>query len=229
MDEEYQKPKISLWRYFDIFLCFLVGFVFLPIEMLCHYYTYLSGFAIIMLFVILSQKRWYYVDSSQTKKTVRTIIRTVIYEIVIIATFLPFTMNLPFKWYYPIAKALFLSNYSDSTFFDTFLPDNIPENAEHYSVQFMPSVMQASGTINIRYDTDSQTIADYRSVAKRYGAEHFQREILKNDDFEHKWFNIIEHDGTSTDNADVYIFYSNHRNTAVWMLNQQTGYFRAYW
>ena len=186
------------------------------------------------------------------------IIRAVIYIVVIGALMLPSVLarHSDWKWAYPIRRALFLSTYSEGSIVETLLPEQLPAQADQYSAQFIPKVLQGDAGVMICYYTDSTTIADYCAYAEYHGAAHYrddpkrdkekeqlERERLqqygKSWEKEHpelaktdRWLHYMETAGATADDldgADIYIFGEGYSNAAVWMLNRQTGYFRIYW
>ncbi len=222
-----KKRKFTIWRYTDILLCFLLAFPMSFVGLAYAYYHTIWLISMPLLFVLWLAKPLYDRNRPTPKglRYVTGILRTVLYVIAGIAILIPHTMGLDWKWYYPVQRTVYLSNYSEGSVLEMLLPETLPEEAEHYEVTFIPKVMQGSATVDIRFYTDAASIQNYRAYAERCGAEHYDIQ----DEKVQKWKNFMESSGANTDGAEVMIFKSGYSNTAVWMLNERTGYFHIYW
>lgn len=237
---EYLKPEYSIWYQLDRLLCLGVLFPGSWVAMIFKYYSYIWMCSIPALLLLTFFKKLYdktIPRSTKFQKTT-TIIRSVIYTVVVGAAVFPMTLaQHDWKWAYPIERAIFLEHYDKDSTLYTVIPEHLPKQADRYSSRFVPAILQGSAAVDIFYYTDSQTIAEYKTIADSYGAEHFVNtaEELPVDEKiseSSKWFYTMQDYGASQndlDGAEAFVFSHGYANTAVWMLNETTGYFRAYW
>lgn len=217
-----KKPKkrnISPLYYTDFFMCLLLFVNFGGL-----FYKYLQYFVLFALpaaLVILMLKPLYDKNSKTPKylKIIVSILRSLIYAVLMIVMVLPYTMGLDIPWYYPVQRTLFLSNYRDFSVLHDFLPESVPLDAKAYDAQFSPSFGQGS-YVHIRFETDAENIQELKTIAENNSAQH----CTAADKDAKKWLDA-EH--TSTD-AEVYIFYQSS-HSAVYILNERTGFFELYW
>lgn len=214
---------VSKWRKADFILCMLIMFLS-PLSMRVHYYWNIVTTAFIFAVIIGFFKCLYYVDKPKSKllKIIIAFVRSALYSIAIIGTIIPF-INTNAKWYYPIDRALFLSNYDSESRLNDFIIEEIPKNAEHCEYTFIPKILQSSATVYVQFYTDSTTIHQYRAKAEKYGAEYYNI----TDEKAVKWFNLMQKNNADTEDAEVYIFWENQ--PAVYMINEKTGYFSLYY
>lgn len=215
---------VSKWRKADLILCMLIIFL-CPLAMRVHYYWNIVITAFIFAVIIGFFKCLYYVDKPKGKllKIMITVVRSALYSVAIIGTIIPF-INTNAKWYYPVERTLFLSNYVSGSRLDDFIIEEIPKNAEDCKYTFIPKIMQASATVDVHFYTDSTTIQKYRAKAEKYGAEHYKI----TDEKATKWFNFMQKNNADTEDAEVYVFWDNYQ-PAVYMINEKTGYFNLYY
>lgn len=215
---------VSKWRKIDFALCMLVMFLY-PLALRVHYYWNFAITAFIFAVIIDLFKCLYYVDKPKSRllKIMITVVRSALYSVAIIGIIIPF-INTNAKWYYPIDRALFLSNYVSGARLNDFIIEEIPKNAEDCKYTFIPKILQSSATVDVHFYTDSTTIQQYRAKAERYGAEHYKI----TDEKAVKWFNFMQKNNADTEDAEVYIFWDNYQ-PAVYMINEKTGYFNLYY
>lgn len=214
---------VSKWRKADFILCMLIIFLS-PLAMRVDYYWNIVTTAFIFAVIIGFFRCLYYVDKPKSRlmKIMITVVRSALYSVAIIGTIIPF-INTNAKCYYPIDRALFLSNYVSGVRLNDFIIEEIPKNAEDCKYIFEPKILQGSATAYVHFYTDSTTIQQYRTKAEKYGAEHYKI----TDEKVVKWFNFMQKNNADTEDAEVYIFWENQ--TAVYMINEKTGYFSLYY
>lgn len=214
---------VSKWRKADFILCMLIIFLS-PLAMRVDYYWNIVTTAFIFAVIIGFFRCLYYVDKPKSRlmKIMITVVRSALYSVAIIGTIIPF-INTNAKWYYPIDRALFLSNYVSGVRLNDFIIEEIPKNAEDCKYIFEPKILQGSATAYVHFYTDSTTIQQYRTKAEKYGAEHYKI----TDEKVVKWFNFMQKNNADTEDAEVYIFWENQ--TSVYMINEKTGYFSLYY
>lgn len=215
---------VSKWRNVDFILCMLIMFLF-PLSMRVYYYWNFATTAFIFAVIIAFCKCLYYVDKPKSRflKIIIAVVRSTLYSIAIIGTIIPF-INTNARWYYPVDRVLFLSNYDSRSRLNDFIIEEIPKNAEDCKYTFIPKILQGSATVDVHFYTDSTTIQQYRTKAERYGAEHYKI----TDEKVVKWFNFMQENNADTEEAEVYIFWDNYQ-PAVYMINEKTGYFSLYY
>jgi len=234
-----ESHEVSKWYGNDCLICFAV-FFFSPLVMFVIPSIILNLFTFNLLIAVpflLLGKPLYYIDSDRGKnfgKITKTI-RISVYSAVIILFILPFTIHLQLKEYYPVQRAMYLSNYTDGSTLEYLLPDKIPKNAEDYYIRLVPKILQGSAQVDIKFITDADTVARYRSKALDYGAVLVPETITdeygeetENPKFS-VWKNYLEKDGISTDDAEVYILKHGYENTPAYVLSQKAGYVRIYY
>lgn len=213
---------VSKWRKADFILCMLIMFLF-PLSMRVHYYWNIVTTAFIFAVIIGFFRCLYYVDKPKGKllKIMITFVRSALYSVAIIGTIIPL-IKTNAKWYYPIDRALFLSNYVSGSRLNDFIIEEIPKNAEDCKYTLFPKILQGSATVDVHFYTDSTTIQQYRTKAENMGAEHYKI----TDEKAVKWFNFMQKNNVDTEDAEVYIFW---KSEAVYMINEKTGYFSLYY
>lgn len=224
--EENVKHKISKWYNIDISLCGIIIFLGMPLSMILISYSSIWGMAIILYFVVRLGKNFYYIDKPVSKsfKIITTIVRSMLYAMVIFVTIIPLTISKDWKWYYPVQRMAYLSNYNKGSSMYEFLPEKIPSNAKEYEIRFVQKLMQGSAAIDICFYTDSKTIVEYRKKAVDYGAEKVD---IMSENLRYK--GLLEAYNAPVDNTEIYIFWNGYENTAMYMLNEHEGYFRLYY
>lgn len=220
------ERKVSKWRLIDFIVCFIF-WILSPVFVLIFYpISFLWLAALFILIFIAVGKSFYYLDEPKEKhyKTVTCIIRSVLYPIAILSLILPLTLHNNWKWYYPVQKAVFLSNYTSSKGFD-FLPNFIPMNAEDYQVNFRSKILQGEAEIIISFYTDIDTLKKYEEKALAANAEIFQI----TDEKCVSWFNNLTEKGIETEGAVIYEFESRGWYTPIYIINENTGYFMLHY
>lgn len=245
MKKEKVKPNYSIWLIFDSIVCGGVFLISPAFTILCAYYMYFILFSLVGLSFILGAKRLYDKNILRTDKfrKVTTVTRSVIYSIVIISFAIPFlaggTHN---KSGYPIRRAIFLSHYQKNSIWHRVLPKHIPDKADNYSISLMIGFGPATSGADISFYTDSSVISEYKRIAQEYDTEYYayspeDEEMYENGEYidkdKEKFLFIIakmrNSDMSDNDiqNSEIYDF-SHGNNRFVWILNEKTGYFRAY-
>ncbi len=138
------------------------------------------------------------------------------------------------KLTYPLRRAVFLSSYSRASDLQRCLPEQLPDRCEQFTSQFTPKFAQGAAAAQVRFYTDSATVAEYKAYAQAHCKKHLENgpafdETGSRLDPTSKWFAMMQKDGADIDGADAYILYEGYENDAVWMLNEKTGYFCMYW
>ena len=219
------RPRLSLWFYTDIAICLVIPFfgIFLMTLFSYSYVIKAMMLSLIVLTIIFICKKRYYSDPSETQshkhKLAAAAIRTVIYTAVIFAAVLPFTMNADVKWYYPVQKAVYFSNYKNTE--PEFMPSSIPDNADNYNVSFVPPVLQANGMVMMCFRTDNETLDGLRQYAAKNGTRTVSDEkrlsIPRN-------YNIEVHDS-----CEVYVLPKYGGYSPIYYICPESGYFVLYW
>lgn len=246
MKNEKVKHSYSVWRNFDALVCGTVLFVSPAFTIAFTMYAYFILFSVIGLLFILFAKKLYdkNILRTDTFRKATSVIRLVIYSVVIISFSLPFAAAaMPDKMSYPIQKMMFLSHYHDDSVWHKIIPEHLPDKTDALTVKFQYGFGPGTSYIDIFYYTDSGTIMEYKRTAQKYGAEYYA--YSPEDELTDETGNYINKDkltyimlinqlrntGTSDDdiqNAEIYIFSASYRHTLAWILNEKTGYFRAY-
>lgn len=220
------ERKVSKWRLIDFIVCFLF-WLFSPVLIFaCFRLSFLCFLSMGLLIFIALGKSFYYIDEPSKKsfKIASTVIRSILYAIAIAFGIHLFAMGNNWKWYYPVQKAVFCSNYEGGGDF-YFLPDKIPKNAENYQVRFIPKVLQGAAVIDISFYTDIDTLKKYEEKALAANAEMFQI----TDEKCMGWFNTLTEKGIETEGAIVYEFQSRGWYTPIYIINENTGYFMLHY
>ncbi len=250
------KRRYTIWRTIDTLFCFGVLSMGSIISMLFPYFEVFWVASIPALILIELSGAWYDKDipRSRTFRRVTGILRAVIYTVVIAAAVFPFVLQAhAWKWAYPIQRAMYLSHYQDGSIVETLLPEKLPEQTEQYEIRMVPSMMQGAGGIDICYYTDTATVKAYRQKAQSICEVSYvcTDKVVHTDEVQEQnetasrdttgttelsggrqWFYHMEEKGASQadmQGAEVYVLGKGSQNTAVWMLNPETGYFRIYW
>lgn len=246
MKKEKVKPDYSTWLFFDSVLCGGVFFISPAFTILCTYYVYFFLFSFIGLLFILFGRKLYNRNKLHTDKfkKVTAVIRAVFYSVVIISFSLPFfvggTHN---KMGYPVRRVMFLSHYSskDSVWYK-MIPKRLPDKTDDYSISLMAGFGPGTSGVDISFYTDPSAISEFKRTALGYGVEYYayspEDEMMyengdKINEDKAKFVRIIHkmrNIGVSDDdiqNSEIYIF-SDSSRPFFWILNGQTGYFRAY-
>lgn len=226
------QPKESVWRSLDILAGFAVLLFGMPFALMFVYYWLIWICAVPALLFTAFGKRLYAKDQPRSAafRWITGSIRAVIYTVSLgsMLLFYLFLSCRDRKWMYPVTRAVYLDkSYSDSIL-HTLLPERLPEQADDYSAHFVPKMLQGSAHVYMFYYTDSGTISEYKQAAESAGAEHLLLEPDEAQSDAGKWFAVMEEFGASAadlEDAECYVF----SDRGVWMLNEQTGYFRIYW
>ena len=250
LKKEAVKRRYTVWRSIDILFCFGVLFIGSILSMLFPYFEVFWVASIPAMVLIGLSGVWYDKDipRSRTFRRVTGILRAVIYTVVTAAAVFPFVLQAhAWKWAYPIQRAMYLSHYQAGSIVETLLPVRLPEQAEQYEIRMVPAMMQGAGGIDICYYTDTATVKAYQQTAQnicqtsyvftpdvqeQYAAARLDMTGKTAMPDGGAWFSYMEEKGASQadmQGAEVYVLGKGSQNTAVWMLNPVTGYFRIYW
>lgn len=222
---EKEQRKISKWYTADLSVCVAV-LIFYPMTFLSYSYFFkMWGAAFWLVVVLFFAKRLYYADKTYPKplKITAIVVRSILYTASAVGLLLPFTMNNDWTWYYPVQRAVYLSNYSDGSFLEDFLPEAVPLDAEDYQVTFVPKILQGEAVVEISFYTDSETLAEYIAYAESQYTTHYNIEGVKSE----KWKNWLIEDNIDYNGAVVYEFDGPY--TPVYIVNEKTGYIRIYY
>lgn len=222
-----KERKFSIWRYIDILLCFLLAFPMSMIGLAYSYYSTIWLISMPLLFVLWLAKPLYDKNRPTPKwlRYVTGILRTVLYVIAGIAMLIPQTMGLDWKWYYPVQRSVYLSNYSEGCFLERFLPETIPLDAEGYQATFIPKILQGEAVVEISFYTDSEMLDNYITHAKSQDTQLYDINSTK----AQKWKNWLIEDQINDSGAVVYEFDASGAYTPVYIINEKTGYIRIYY
>lgn len=247
LKKEKVKPNYSIWLTFDSLILGGV-FYFSPVfTILCVYYMYSFFLGFSGLVFILFGRKLYDKNILRTDnfRKMTAVIRSAIYSVVIVSFSIPFIVSGTHnKWGYPVRRAMFLSRHK-SIAWHTIMPEHLPDRTDNYTIKLSYGFGPATSGADISFYTDSSVIEEYKRTAQEYGAEYCtyspEDEITdengkyKNEDentfFKLKMINLMRDTGASEDdiqNAEIYIFSKSYRYVFIWILNEKTGYFRAY-
>jgi hypothetical protein len=232
-----ESHQRSVWYYLDTLLCVTVLFLGAMVAVIYRYYEPVWMMSIPFLLVIQIAGKWYEkgIPHSQFFRCTTGILRAVLYIVAIGGMIFPrFLSSQDGKWAYRWKRELFLSSYTDKgqARLNILIPEYLPEKADEYDAKFMPKILQGSAMVDIFYYTESDVISGYKEQAKSFGAERFVEDANSEDGKGDKWFSYMRERNASAndmDGAEVYQFWNGYENTAVWMLNEKTGYFRVYY
>lgn len=246
MKKEKVKPDYSIWLILDSLIFGGIFFISPLFSILCTYYIYFFAITPVVLIFLLFGKSLYDKNRPRSDKfrKVTAIIRSVVYSVVIISFSIPFLVGGPHnKPGYPVRRAMFLSHYSDKdSIWYKIMPERLPDKSDDYSITLLMGFGPGTRGVDISYYTDSSVISEYKRTAQEYGAEYYayspEDEMMyengdKINEDKIKFIQIIHkmrNVGVSDDdiqNSEIYIFLDSGR-PFFWILNEQTGYFRAY-
>ncbi|MDE7293975.1 MAG: hypothetical protein K2N72_06095 [Oscillospiraceae bacterium] len=163
------KGKVSAWYYVDFAVSLLACvFSFLITAFLRIYFIF---FAIeLVCFVSVCTLIYSYKKPPETRagRVLMRTVRVTVYTAALAGAFLLF-MPSDIPVLYPVDKAVFVFNYTDTDMF-YFLPDKLPSNARNYYGRFVPGFGQGSAGIRIEFFTDTAQLEEYRSFAQSCGA-----------------------------------------------------------
>lgn len=207
-----KKPRmISRWHTADCMMS--LGFCicnFLT-TMLCFWMTKCIAAAFVLFLVIYCGKRMYRLDTPTPKALhiLAVILRSIFYPAAILLTFIPFSLQNNWTWYYPVQRLAYTTERSELA--DILLPESLPEKTDGYDISLTPA------GIRLTYLTDSETIAAYREHALSQDAEM----LSATDEKASKWLDAVKDYGSD---AELYVF-PQSSDRAVYILNERTGYF----
>lgn len=235
--DQKENYQLSIWYHLDTLLCVTVFFLGAMVTGIYRYYEPVWMMSFPSLLVIQIARKQYDKEKLQNKIFWCTtgILRTILYIVAIGGLILPmFLSSQDRKWAYRWKRELFLSSYTDKgqAGLNILIPEHLPEKAEEYHAKFVPKFLQGSAMVDIFYYTESEVISVYKEQAESFGAERFVEDANSKDGEGDKWFSYMrEHNASinDMDGAEVYRFWNGYENTAVWMLNEKTGYFRVYY
>lgn len=223
--KEKEQLELSKWYTADLSVCAIV-LIFYPLIFFVHAYMYkMWMIAFFLVFVILLTKNNYLIDKTLPKplKVVGIAVRSIVYTAVAVGAFIPFTMSKDWTWYYPVQRAVYLSNYSDGCFLEDFLPKTVPLDAKDYQVTFLPKILQGEAVVRISFYTDSENLAEYTAYAESHCTE---RHDLDKPEAE-AWKKRLIEDNIDYNGAVVYEFDGPY--TPIYIINEKTGYIRIYY
>ena len=232
------KPRYSAWRIADFAV--IIGALFFGAitAMVYRYYRVIWFLLIPSLAVPAACGKLYDsgIDRSAAFRLCTGLLRTAGYLLMIGGLMYPMLLSQlgTMQWTYPLRRSLFLSQYDRNTQIADYLPERLPENASDYEAVFLPKVLQGAASVSLRFYTDSETLASYQQYAANRCKQHLVCESLT-DEFGNrhapasKWFAMMQQDGENPEGAEAYILYEGYENTAVWMINPETGFFRMIW
>lgn len=223
--KEKEQLELSKWYTIDSVACVVVLF-FYPLTFIAYGYMY-RMWCTAFLFVIVQffARKLYYADRiyPQFLKIVGVTVRSIVYTAVVVGAIIPFTMSRDWTWYYPVQRAVYLSNYSDGCFLEDFLPKTVPLDAKDYQATFVPKILQGEAVVEISFYTDSETLAEYIAYAESQDTKLYSIEGVKSE----KWKNWLIEDNIDHNGAFVYEFDGPY--TPVYIINEKTGYIRIYY
>jgi hypothetical protein len=135
-----------------------------------------------------------------------------------------------FSWFYPVRRYLYVNgNYSDASQFE-FLPDRIPDRADRFYMDFVPSVEAKMPSIDIHFYTDSA------------GTERMRKEALSKDlvliaadseEYFEERREVLMRSGPGQPDelysAEIYRKSGKDGSPIVYLIYEETGYCRVYW
>lgn len=230
-------PNLSVWYHLDSFVCGLTVFGSFLLMLAYRYVAWLFCGALLTA-VLLRFLPWLYsrdYPHSTPFLMITAAIRALLWTAAIGGLALPFVLAaIQQRWAYPFQRALFLSNYRSDSIVCTLLPETLPDKTEQYSVRMVPAMGQGAAGVDLSFRTDTETAAGYCRTAELAGAVKIPQqtdEDTYNPEYE-KWVSLTARQGASgTDRTDaaVYVLGRGSSNTAVWVINPETGYFCAWW
>lgn len=223
--KEKAQIELSKWYTIDSVFCAVVLF-FYPLTFFMYAYMYrMWCVAFIYAIVQFFARKLYCTDKiyPQFLKNVGVIVRSIVYTAVVLGAIIPFTMGGDWTWYYPVQRAVYLSNYSDGCFLEDFLPKTVPLDAKDYQVTFLPKLMQGEAVVRISFYTDSENIAEYTAYAEAQNKKHYKIESVTSEEGK----NYLIEDNKDYNGAVVYEFDGPY--TPIYIINEKTGYIRIYY
>lgn len=236
--ESKSRTKYSAWRLIDILLMLAVLFFGCLSAIIYRWCMLLWILAAVWLAIAFALPRLYDkgYDRSAFFKVCTGILRAVGYLVIVGGIALTYCVSGrgESKLLYPLRRQFFLSSYSRASDLQTYIPEKLPEKCEDFSAQFTPKFLQGAATVQVRFYTDSAAIADYKAFAEAHCKKHLENgpafdELGSPIEPQSKWFAMMQNDGAEIGGADAYILYEGYENDAVWMINENTGYFCMYW
>lgn len=223
--KEKEQIELSKWYTADSAVCAVVLFLY-PLAFFPYAYMY-RMWCIAFLFAIFQffARKLYCTDRLYSKalKITAKVVRSIVYTAVAVGAIMPFTMNKDWTWYYPVQRAVYLSNYSDGCFLEDFLPKKVPFDAKDYQVTFIPKLLQGESVVEISFYTDSENLAEYTAYAESHCTERHDLDKPEAEAWK-KW--LIE-DNIDYNGAVVYEFDGPY--TPIYIINEKTGYIRIYY
>ncbi len=202
---------VSRWHTADCMLS--LGFCicnFLS-ALLCPWMLYCIAAAFLLFLVIYSGKQLYRLDTPTPKALhiLAVTLRCSLYPAAILLTFIPFSLQNNWTWYYPIQRTAYTTERA--ALVDSLLPESLPEKTDGYDISLTPAGIQ------LTYITDSETIAAYREHALSQDAQM----LSVTEEKAKKWLDAAKDYGSD---AELYVF-PHSSDRAVYILNERTGYF----
>ncbi len=157
-------------------------------------------------------------------------LRTVGITVAVIYYIVLFSFGNWFSWFYPVRRFLYVNgNYSDTAQFE-FLPDRIPDKADKYYMDFVPSANAKAPVIDIHFYTDAAGIAEMRKAALAKGLTLIAADT--SDYFEERREALMKSEPGQPDelyNAEIYRKNFGDGSPIVYLIYEETGYCRVYW
>jgi len=235
--DQKESYQLSIWYYLDTLLCVTVFFLGAMVTGIYRYYEPVWMMSFPSLLVIQIARKQYDKVKLQNKifRCTTGILRIILYIVAIGGLIFPmFLSSQDGKWAYRWKRELFLSSYTEEARvnLNILIPELLPEKADEYHAKFVPKFLQGSAMVDIFYYTESEVISGYKERAESFGAERVIEDADSEEGKGDKWFSYMREHNASVndmDGAEVYLFWNGYENTAVWMLNEKTGYFRVYY
>ena len=250
VNEENNKEEKVLSPWYIIDKLLLIASLMISSSLsLTHYagiFMPLFWISVILLILNIANKKKYYIspEKGEGRKSKTVILRTLVYAVIIGLILMPFNMRRQWKWFYPLQRSFYVSGFAKGNAIGRLLPKTIPSDAEKYYVNFRPAILQASGSVDIKYYTDRETVEEYIEKAEKECIGKYDFSQYYFDDYTQMWTaddentdareinrfaQIIEADEENPENCVVYVYGNYTYNTALAIFNTDTGYVRFYY
>lgn len=131
------------------------------------------------------------------------------------------------KALYPVRKWLFINcNYSDNGMFD-FLPNEIPDKAEDFKMNFVPPTIgqDSHGSVELCFYTDSVGAEQFQELPESLGAVQYSIDSEESA----KLKKLFLDRGYDCENTEAYIYKKDNRRTVYYAINEDSGFCFIYW
>ena len=215
--------RVSAWYYVDFAVSLLacvfsflitaflrIYFIFFAIELVCF---------VSVCILIYSYKK---PPEARAGRVLMRTVRVTVYTAALAGAFLLF-MPSDIPVLYPVDKAVFCFNYTDTDMF-YFLPDKLPSNARDYHGRFVPGFGQGSAGIRIEFFTDTAQLEEYRSFAQSCGAVKTNNKGSREQKYVNEWTGRVEA-------VEVWKFPEprGDGHHATYCICPESGYFMIVW